>query len=256
MNCASIADEFQALMSRFRRGWFKDSEEPMWMRTDHQGARSVKTRVALGVTSLGLLATPAMAVDEPTFKVIGQSGRVELREYPAYLVAETRVTAEFAEAGNLAFGPLFKYISGNNRGQEKIEMTAPVTQVVATGAGEKIEMTAPVTQVSATDAGGSYVISFVMPARFTRGTLPQPIDPRVKIREIASRKMAVLRFSGTWNEARYTEHVATLKAEIGKAGWRILGPVEFARYDPPFMPWFLRRNEVMIDVEPHRHVPG
>ena len=228
----------------------------MWMQINERMARRVRAWTALGVTCLGLMATPAMAVDEPAFKVIGQSGRVELREYPAYLVAETRVTAEFAEAGNLAFGPLFKYISGNNRGQEKIEMTAPVSQVAATVAGEKIEMTAPVTQVSANDAPGSYVISFVMPARFTRETLPQPVDPRVQIREIASRKVAVLRFSGTWSEARYTEHVATLKTEIGKAGWRILGPVEFARYDPPFMPWFLRRNEVMIDVEPRSNVPG
>jgi hypothetical protein len=197
-----------------------------------------------------------MAVDEPSFKIIGQSGRVELRKYSAYLVAETRVNAEFSEAGNLAFGPLFKYISGDNREQGKIEMTAPVNQISANRAGEKIDMTAPVTQMPAADAKGEYLISFVMPARFTPANIPQPTDARVRIREIAPRKVAVLRFSGTWSEARYDEQVASLKVEITNAGWGALGPVEFARYDPPFMPWFLRRNEVMIEVETRSITPG
>ena len=211
---------------------------------------------ALWLCAFGLIATPAMAVNEPAFKVIGQSGRVELREYQAYLVAETRVRADFSEAGNLAFGLLFKYISGNNREQGKIEMTAPVSQIAASGAGEKIDMTAPVTQVSPADGTGDYVVTFAMPARFTRESIPQPTDTRVKIREIAPRKVAALRFGGTWSEVRYNEQVALLKGEIANAGWRVLGPVEFARYDPPFMPWFLRRNEVMIEVEPRNYVPG
>ena len=224
----------------------------MWIRMGHRQTRWT----ALWLSAFVLTATPAMAVDEPAFKVIGQSGRVELREYPAYLVAETRVRADFSEAGNLAFGPLFKYISGNNHGQGKIEMTAPVGQIAASGAGEKIDMTAPVTQVLPADGTGDYLITFVMPARFTRESIPQPNDVRVKIREIAPRKVAALRFGGTWSESRYNEHVASLKAEIANAGWRVLGPVEFARYDPPFMPWFLRRNEVMVEVEPRNNVPG
>ncbi|MEQ1517025.1 MAG: heme-binding protein [Usitatibacteraceae bacterium] len=202
------------------------------------------------------MAAPAMAVDEPAFKVVGRSGDVELREYVAYMVAETKVNADFSGAGNLAFGPLFKYISGNNRAQEKIEMTAPVSQAAATGKGEKIEMTAPVTQIPAAKGANAYLIAFVMPARYTPQTLPQPLDARITLREIAARKVAVLRFSGTWSEARYAEHVEMLQAEIAKAGWRITGPVEFARYDPPFMPWFLRRNEVMIEVEARTSAPG
>ena len=114
------------------------------------------------------MAAPAMAVDEPAFKVVGRSGDVELREYVAYMVAETKVNADFSGAGNLAFGPLFKYISGNNRAQEKIEMTAPVSQAAATGKGEKIEMTAPVTQIPAAKGANAYLIAFVMPARSPR----------------------------------------------------------------------------------------
>lgn len=214
-----------------------------------------KFAVRLGVPGALLLgassiALPAMAVDEPAFTLIGKSGRIELREYSAYLVAETRVKADFAEAGNLAFRPLFNYISGNNRRQEKIEMTAPVSQAAARASGEKIDMTAPVTQTPMSEEGGGYVIGFAMPGRYTRESIPLPDDDRVTIREIPSRKMAVLRYSGTWSASRYAEHEMALGEEIARAGWRARGMVEFARYDPPFMPWFLRRNEVMVEVEP------
>jgi hypothetical protein len=206
-------------------------------------------QVAL-LLSTGSMALPAMAVDEPAFTLIGKSGRIEVREYAAYLVAETRVKADFAEAGNLAFRPLFNYISGNNRRQEKIEMTAPVSQSAERASGEKIDMNAPVSQTPVSEDTGHYVIALAMPGRYTRETIPLPEDERVSIREIPSRKMAVLSYSGAWSAARYGEHEKVLSDEITKAGWRARGMVEFARYDPPFMPWFLRRNEVMVEVEP------
>lgn len=207
-----------------------------------------RAAVAIGFTLS--LAQTAMAIEEPAFKVIRKSERIELREYSTYMVAETRVKADFSSAGNLAFRPLFNYISGNNRRQEKIEMTAPVSQSAGRSAGEKIEMTAPVTQMPASDSAGSYVIAFAMPLRYTRDNIPQPADDRVNVREIPARTMAVLAYTGTWSEARYAEHEKILREEITAGGWNARGPVEFARYDPPFMPWFLRRNEVMIEIEP------
>jgi len=222
----------------------------MWMQLEMRGAMRVVMQWMLWLGLSVLLATPAMAIEEPAFRVVGKSGRIELREYPAYLVAQTRVTADFADAGNVAFRALFKYISGHNRRQEKIEMTAPVSQSADSGEGEKIDMTAPVTQAPAADSPGSYVIGFVMPARYTRESIPQPADERVSIREVPARTMAVLGYTGTWGQERFAEHEKTLLEDVAKAGWRVRGVVEFARYDPPFMPWFLRRNEVMVEVEP------
>ncbi len=213
---------------------------------------------ACGAVCAALFAfasTSVMAVEEPTFKVVGKSGRMELREYSPYLVAETRVKAEFAEAGNLAFRPLFNYISGKNQRQEKIDMTAPVSQFSERDAGEKIAMTAPVTQAPTMDSEGNFVISFAMPARYNRDNIPRPTDARVSVREVPSRTMAVLAYSGTWSMARYAEHEAALREEVAKAGWVERGGIEFARYDPPMMPWFLRRNEVMVEVEPRQTSP-
>ena len=183
-----------------------------------------------------------MALEEPAYKVIEQDGDFELREYAAYLVAETRVEAGFTDAGNVAFQRLFRYISGDNQAQEKIAMTAPVTQVK----GEKIAMTAPVTQVA---EGGSYRVAFIVPAKFTAETVPVPTDPRVEIREVPAQRVAVWRYSGRWTEERYDEMEQQLREAMAARGLTAAGPPVLARYNPPFMPWFMRRNEVLIPVE-------
>ncbi len=218
--------------------------EPLTMR-----ARRLARLPTLSLGFLATMAMPVMAIEEPAFNAIGQSGAVELRDYAATLVAETRVSADFAEAGNLAFRPLFSYISGNNRRRESIEMTAPVSQSPARATNSTIDMTAPVTQRRTTNDGG-HVVAFAMPANYTIDTIPQPLDGRVSIRAIPARTMAVLAYSGTWSETRYTEHERLLREEIVRAGWRARGETEFARYDPPMMPWFLRRNEVMVEIDP------
>jgi hypothetical protein len=33
-------------------------------------------------------------------------------------------------------------------------------------------------------------------------------------------------------------------------GYRVSGEPRWARYDPPWKPWFLRRNEVIVPIEP------
>jgi hypothetical protein len=207
----------------------------------------VPARIAAFATLLlGLLASPiAMAIEEPRYQVIEQDGAFELRDYAAYLVAETRVEASFTEAGSEAFRRLFRYISGNNAAQQKMAMTAPVTQ----GKGEKIAMTAPVTQVA--DAGG-YRVAFVVPSRYSASTVPKPLDPRIEIRAVPARRVAVWRYSGRWTQERYDQMERQLREAIVARGLSVNGPPVLARYDPPFMPWFMRRNEVLIPTAaPH-----
>ena len=172
-----------------------------------------------------------MANEEPVYRVVKTTEQIEVREYAPYLIAETRVAAPFDEAGNAAFKILAGYIFGNNRSQQKMEMTAPVAQTPAAGNEE------------------AYVFSFVMPSRYTRATLPEPLDQRVSIREIPARTMAVLTYSGTWSQSRYQEHEAELMAAVREAGLTPAGKPVFARYNSPFALWFMRRNEIMIEVQ-------
>ncbi len=192
----------------------------------------------------------AMAIEEPAFRVVAKVESIEIREYAPYLVAETRVQGSFSEAGNQAFQPLFRYISGSNRRQEKIDMTAPVSQVSDGAPGETIAMTAPVSQTAEDGPGGRYVISFTMPAKYRLDNIPAPADARVTIREVPARTMAVLSYSGTWGAERYADHERQLREAIARAGWTARGKVEFARYNGPFTPWFMRRNEILTEVVP------
>jgi len=89
-----------------------------------------------------------------------------------------------------------------------------------------------------------------MPSAFTRDTLPEPEDPAVRFREIPARRVAALAYSGSWSEARYLEKLAELRAALARAGLRAAGEPVWARYDPPFMPWFLRTNEILVELAP------
>jgi hypothetical protein len=191
--------------------------------------------------SLGGCST--VGIEKSKYAVLEKDGRLELRLYEPCITAETVVESDFSEAGNIAFRRLYKYISGENRKKESIAMTAPVNQE---SRSEKIAMTAPVGQER---SGDKWIVSFLMPSKYTMETLPEPLDPAVKLREIPVRKIAALRYSGTWSRRRYEEHLARLRQFIEQHKWKMTGEPIFARYDPPFQLPFLRRNEVLIPVE-------
>ena len=201
-------------------------------------------RAAISVllaTAMWLSGGLAMAIEEPAFRAIEQQGEFELREYSPYLLAETAVNADFMEAGNVAFGRLFRYISGANVSQRKLAMTAPVTQ----SPGEKISMTAPVQQVR---QGQQFRVGFIVPSEYTLETVPQPSDPRVKIRQVEGGLVAVWRYSGRWTEANFREHEGLLRAELARRGLFARGEAGIARYNSPFALPMFRRNEVQVPV--------
>jgi hypothetical protein len=148
-------------------------------------------------------AMPSFATEEPDFKVLRELGTgIELREYAAYTVAEVVVPGPASEAGNQAFPILAGYIFGKNKGERKMAMTAPVTQAAVP---VKLEMTAPVTQTPTTDG---FLVQFVLPKDVTLATAPEPLDARIKLREIAPTRLVVIRYSGFWSESNYNNHLA------------------------------------------------
>lgn len=183
-----------------------------------------------------------LAIEEAEYRVIRSEGEMELREYAPSIVAETVVEGDFEDAGDLAFRPLFRYIDGNNRGREEIAMTAPVSQERRS---EKIAMTSPVSQQASNDG---WVVSFMMPAAYTMDSIPEPLDPAVRIREIPSYRAAVIRYSGFWSEKNYREHLDQLEQWIAAEGLQAIGDPVWARYNAPFTPWFMRRNEIVQRV--------
>jgi SOUL heme-binding protein len=189
---------------------------------------------------LAALPLASHAIEEPDHVVLRKLESVELRQYAPYVVAEVVLDAPADQAGNQAFPILAGYIFGKNRGERKFAMTAPVTQ---TAVPVKMEMTAPVTQSAV--AGGMRV-QFVLPRGVTLESAPEPLDPRVQLRLVPAGQWAVIRYSGTWSASNDAEHLALLRAEVDKAGIATQGEPVLARYNAPFTPWFLRRNEIWL----------
>jgi hypothetical protein len=168
--------------------------------------------------------------EQQPYDVLASYPGFELRRYPEHLVAETEVGAPFELAGNLAFPRLARYIGGHNQTSRKVAMTAPVVQ-------------------ERDRTGGRFVIGFVMPTELGADELPAPSDPAVRTRRVPAQTAAAVRFSGRWSRSSYEKHRKELLTALSRAGLRVTGEPRYARYDPPWTPWFLRRNEVLVPVE-------
>lgn len=194
--------------------------------------------VVLAAASWGPLVSN---VEQPKYLVVQNDRSIEIRDYPAMIVAEANVRGARDEAINEGFRIIADYIFGNNLSSQRVAMTAPATQQ----ASEKIAMTAPVTQRG---DGNSWQVRFIMPASYTLVTLPKPKNPAVQLKEIASRRFAVIRFSGLAGEARLKRETNQLTKFISAKKLTALSVATYAFYDPPWTLPFLRRNEVMIEI--------
>ena len=168
-----------------------------------------------------------MAIEKPEYRVVRSERGIEVRDYDEYWVAECHVKNEsdLSMASSMAFRRLFNYISGDNSANQKIEMTSPVQQ---------------------TAAESGWLISFVVPKDVSLGTIPVPKNSSIAIRKVPAGKYAALVYSGSWSDDKLEAKAGELLRAIESLGLVTDGPVTSARYNPPFMPAFLRRNEVLV----------
>ena len=169
-------------------------------------------------------------VEIARYEEVGRIGEVELRKYPELILAT--VTGDTDDS---AFGLLFRYISGANRKRKKISMTAPVIT------SEKIEMTTPVIS----DANS---FSFVMPLKYKPEEIPEPLDSNIRIQNIPARKLAVIRFKGYAREKSVSEVKFRLLSILKENGIPTVDEPILMRYNSPWTPGFMRRNEVGIEI--------
>ena len=188
---------------------------------------TLKHLVLAAVLMAALTGTHAMAVEEPAFKTVIQEGAFEIRDYPPLVVAEVTVSGDQKEAATKGFRLLAGYIFGGNKSRQSIAMTAPVTQI---------------------QNANAWVVRFTMPKGYSLDTLPQPNDPQVKLRALPASRFAVLQFSGLAGTDDVSAKTAELQNRITKYKLRPTGPASLAQYNPPWTLWFMRRNEVMIEV--------
>ncbi len=184
-----------------------------------------------------------MAIEEPEYSVVVKAKDYVIRKYDPVLVAETTVMTDFKNAGSKGFQILAGYIFGKNKSKSKIAMTAPVGQQLVS---EKISMTAPVTL---TKAAAGYLIQFTMPKTFTLKTLPTPDDKSITLREVPARKIAVYTYSGLWTESHYKDKLSEFKALLKNDKIITKDEPILARFNSPLKLWFMRRNEIWLELK-------
>jgi hypothetical protein len=194
-----------------------------------------------------------MATEEPKYNLLEKSEPFELRAYAPQIVAEVKVDGDLDAASSQGFRLIAAYIFGKNQVSEKIAMTAPVgIESSEKNKSAKIAMTAPVgieSSKSPDNAGNQWTVSFVMPAEYSLASLPKPLDPQIKIRELPAEKRAVITFSGFYSEEKVQEKTQVLRDWMKIKNLMPAGEPQFARYNPPWTLPFMRRNEVMIQVQ-------
>ena len=209
-----------------------------------------------------------MATEEPQFELLSKHDKIELRRYPAFVVAETTVEGDMDAASGKGFRVIADYIFGNNmavgpasgKSPEKIAMTAPVTMEPVAPASQKIAMTAPVAmeplpgaasnsqQPQALQGAKLWRVYFVMPSQYTLSTLPKPNNAAVRLREVPAKTWAVLRYSGLNTEARIQQRTNELVAWLASQKTKSVGSPQLARYNPPWTLPMFRRNEIMLEI--------
>jgi len=180
--------------------------------------------LSAGLLIAGCQTTRAGYASAP-YTVVRTDAGFELRDYPALAVVET-TTARDAGGTDDSFGRLFRFISGNNADHQKIAMTTPVFM-----------------------SGGENVgtMAFVLPAGVAGPQVPRPTDGQLTVRELPPGRFAVLRYTGGRNAKNESAELSRLQAWLLQQGLKAAAasPV-YGYFDPPWTPWFLRRNEVML----------
>ena len=168
--------------------------------------------------------------EQISYDILKNIDGIEIRQYPEVIFAVVEDSDD-----DSGFGLLFQYISGENITRSKIPMTAPVVT------SEKIKMTAPV-------VSRDNYMAFAIPPTYKKETVPTPTNPAVKIETQSKKQMAVLRFSGRTSQARVQKFIQELVTTLKKHDVQMKGEPVLMRYNSPFTPGFLRRNEVAVEI--------
>ena len=186
----------------------------------------------------------AFAIEKPEYEVIVVDGPVEYRLYQSFIVAETEIVdvESWKDASSEGFRRLFKYITGDNNGEEKIAMTAPVQQSKLQAEDVRFNQAEPLTGQS------GWTVSFMLPSMYSMVDVPTPEDERIEIRIVPEKLVAAIRYSGRWTTRNFDKYESRLMATLLEGNVEVLGETETAFYNPPFVPPFMRRNEILVEV--------
>ena len=185
------------------------------------------------VLVIGLMATWFLVpkfLEQPDYVIIEKERKFEIRRYEAMLLQSVNVIGDQYSSLRTGFRPLISYIGAKQRDGDKISMTAPVMQAKG-------------------DNDNNWVISFAMPSKYTKTSLPDPLDESLFTEEFQSSTAAVIRFNGRADEGMLLEKTEALLDWLQDTDYLITSRPKYMFYNDPSTPGFLRRNEVMVLIK-------
>lgn len=209
------------------------------------GVFKMKSLYKLALLLMGItISSFAAAIEKPEYEVILVDGAVEYRLYESFLVAETEIrdVESWNDASNEGFRRLFSYITGDNNGEQKIAMTAPVQQSKLKAEDVRFNQAEPL------EGGAGWKVGFMLPSSYSMVDAPLPDDDRIQVRRVPEKLVAAIRYSGRWTTRNFDKYESRLMTALADGNVEILGEPETAFYNPPFVPPFMRRNEILIEV--------
>lgn len=189
---------------------------------------------------LAMSGTYMSQVPSPSYDVVDSEGSIEIRNYQPMVVAEVNVTGDRSDAIKNGFRQLADYISGKNESNKDPKHS------------QKIAMTAPVIQMSDNDGDGdadTWIIRFIMPDEFNIDSLPTPKNTSIELVEVPAKRYAVVQFSGTASERNLNKNLDLLEKYLNSNKIQTNGQPIFAFYNPPWTLPFMRRNEIMFEIQ-------
>lgn len=165
--------------------------------------------------------------EEQPYTLVESRPGFEIRHYPSYVLVQVKTRGEFSRAASAAFSPLVNYISGRNETREKFAMTAPVLH-------------------SPDKSAENHVVSFVLPKNVSIKDIPLPADAQVSTLQVDAHYAAAVKFRGLAGFEHFNTLGNQLLVAVKSAGLEVVGDPYYARFDPPWKPGFLRRNEAIV----------
>ena len=160
-----------------------------------------------------------VSTERPPYDVESRlAPNVELRQYGA----QSWIATDY-RGDDSSFRVLASYIFGGNQEGQKVAMTAPVI----------------------TDER----MIFILPGGITPENAPEPSGQAIEFTEVPPRKLATLKFSWTTPEDRVSRKTEELLAVLERNGIQTQGQPFLMRYNDPWTPPFMRRNEVAIEIQ-------
>lgn len=159
----------------------------------------------------------------PTYQVLKKDHRFELRHYETFYTVSAPDTSL---SGKNAFRQLFSYIKGLNKENKQLSMTVPVIN----------------------DLKEQPTLEFVIPKEHY-DDIPSPMDSELTIKKHSAKNVAVYRFSGFSSKRKIEKIKEKLLTKINQEGFNPEEDIILARYNPPIVPPFFRKNELLIEIK-------